>query len=159
MKLLCLEKLSKYKKKIILSILALTCAFSITSFSTDKFSFQKTSSFIEPLLRYFLPSLSESTIYTINLSIRKSAHFTEYGLLALLLFAVAASGERAWKRRWLLYAFVPVAILALVDEYMQTFTVTRRGSLSDSLIDILGAVSALTTVWLLRRRLFVKKPH
>src|SRR5688500_10779108 len=54
--------------------------------STDLMSAEHTSRFIGPFLRWFAPDITDATIASIQLVVRKSAHLTEYAILAALLY-------------------------------------------------------------------------
>jgi len=62
----------------------------IFSASTDSMSSGQTSRIIGPLLRWLKPDISEAAVGRIVLTARKSAHLTEYAILALLFW-------RAWR--------------------------------------------------------------
>jgi hypothetical protein len=53
--------------------------------STDFLSAAHTSRFIGPFLRWFSPEISDATIGSIQLIVRKCGHLTEYAILAALL--------------------------------------------------------------------------
>src|ERR1043165_4687728 len=53
--------------------------------STDLLSAEHTSRFIGPFLRWFSPDISDATIGSIQLIVRKCGHLTEYAILAALL--------------------------------------------------------------------------
>ena len=61
--------------------------------STDSFSAEHTGSIIQPILRWFFPSITADQFDFIHHIIRKSAHFTEYFVFCLLLFR-AVRGRR-----------------------------------------------------------------
>jgi len=50
-------------------------------------------------------------------------------------------------------------LYALLDEYHQTFTRRRTGSVYDSLIDTSGAATALVLLWLYGRRIEKSLPQ
>ncbi|MDP5170555.1 MAG: VanZ family protein [Bacteroidia bacterium] len=82
--------------------------------------------------------------------VRKSAHFTEYLLLAIFalpLFSHYLGKHRAY---WLAAWFFCVAYAAS-DEWHQTFVPGREGKWTDVLIDGAGAALGL---WLIKRRRF-----
>jgi VanZ family protein len=123
-------------------------------FSTDNFSAEETGSVLGSILHLIMPSLSGEGFQSLHFLIRKTAHFTEYGILALLLYrAFRYRSTTAWKRSWALSAFLIVAIYALSDEYHQTFTALRTGSIYDSLIDIAGGFTALFILWMIKRKI------
>jgi VanZ family protein len=126
---------------------------AIYFFSTDKFSAENTGTLLRTILYSIFPSLTEGQFQSLHFIIRKTAHFTEYAILALLLFHAFRSGSAtSWKRSWAIYSFLIIVIYALSDEYHQTFTATRTGSIYDSLTDIAGGGTALFLVWLARRK-------
>lgn len=122
-------------------------------FSTDAFSADNTGSRLAWILHLLFPAITDSQYETIHFFIRKGAHFIEYGFLTLLWFrALRAGASRNWQWRWAGQAFVIIAVWALLDEWHQTFTADRTGSIYDSLLDMSGGLTALLALWLLRRR-------
>jgi VanZ family protein len=72
-------------------------------------------------------------------AVRKTGHFSEYFILATLAF-------RAFRNRVVLPTGVPMAFAVAVafgDEFHQTFTALRTGSLRDVGYDCAGAFTAL----------------
>ena len=136
-------------------LLTLVWALAITNFSTDRFSIKRTSNYLEPMLRWFLPHASDLTIYVLHVIIRKASHVTEYGIFATLVFGIWAAEETHWQKRWLGYALSVAALLSIIDEYHQTFTRMRVGTPSDSLIDTIGAAIALLIIWRVKRDRFL----
>jgi VanZ family protein len=126
---------------------------AIYFFSTDNFSGEETATPLRTLLQSIFPFLTEGEFQSLHFIIRKAAHFTEYGILALLLFHAFRSGAAtSWKRSWAIYSLLIIVVYALSDEYHQTFTETRVGSIYDSLTDIAGGFTALFLLWLVRRK-------
>ena len=122
---------------------------AIFSFSTDTFSGENTGSLLYHILHAVIPSLTVEQFQPYHFFIRKAAHFTEYGILAWLLFRAFRSGDaRRWRWQWAFYAWLIVAGYALSDEFHQTFTHQRTGSIYDSLIDTSGGTTSLLLVWL-----------
>jgi len=126
-------------------------ATCISWFSTDAFSAQSTNSYIDPVLRYFFGELSPATFRFAHTVIRKSAHFLEYAVLAILLCrALTEPGTRP-SLGTLFRVIVYCAVYACLDELHQMFVPRRTGSLYDSMLDTVGAsVGAL--VFRARRR-------
>jgi VanZ family protein len=123
--------------------------------SSPGLSSANTPRVIGPLLRWLFPGISETTLETVHFLVRKTSHFSEYALLALLAArAFHTSGRTALRRLWWLAAFALAACVALTDEYHQTFVPSRQGSIYDSLLDMAGAATALAcaALWLRRRR-------
>ena len=120
---------------------------SMYYFSTDIFSGDNTRSFIKDLLERFMPGVGSATILKVNYVVRKCAHFVEYAILAALLYrAWRADSLVNWRLRWALYSFAMVVGWALIDEYHQTFTRSRGGSIFDVMIDTTGGLFALILI-------------
>ena len=128
--------------------------------STDVFSGENTRGLIEKLVLWLRPHTSERGLLTINYFVRKAAHFTEYAMLAALLFrAFRADSFLRWRLRWALYSFLIVICWAALDEYHQTLTRTRGGSIKDSILDCSGALFALVVIRFFHRRRRVGDYH
>jgi len=102
-------------------------------FSTWIFSAANTSRFIEPVLRFFLPSASAATISLVHGLIRKSAHFFNYAVLFWLLIRGPMAG-RPYTALGMCVAY------ALLDEGHQIFVPGRTASLYDVALDSSGAL-------------------
>lgn len=126
--------------------------------STGNFSAPNTSRIIGPLLKWLFPAITAEELERVHFLIRKTAHFSEYALFALLAArAFSTSSQDFFRRRWALSAFALVAIYALLDEYHQSFVSTRTGTIYDSLLDMSGGACALVVLvavgrWRLGRR-------
>ena len=122
-------------------------------FSTDLFSGDNTGSLLWKVVSFIYPGVTRELFDSIHFCVRKAGHLTEYAVFALLLFRAFRSGAHArWRPRWALSSLLIVFLYALLDEYHQTFTRRRTGSVYDSLIDTSGAVTALILLWLLSHR-------
>lgn len=131
---------------------------AIFIFSTDLFAAGNTGGTVAKFLLWLYPTISNEGVQTIHFLVRKAGHFTVYAVLAfLLLRAFRAGSVLRWRRQWALYSFFIVGIYALLDEYHQTFTTSRTGSLYDSLIDLIGGACMLFVLWLLSLRKTI--PH
>lgn len=127
----------------------------IWSASTPKFSALNTSTVIRPLILWFFPDLSDDQIATIHFTIRKSAHFIEYAILAFLARrALVTSSHNLIRRYWFHLAFLLVVCYALLDELHQSLEPSRIASLYDSAIDIAGGLTVLLVF-----RFFYKRPR
>ena len=116
--------------------------------STDLMSAEHTSRFIGPFLRWFAPHITDATIVSIQLFVRKCAHLTEYAVLAALLYRAL----RQNRERVAVVAFVIAAVCAALDEFHQSFVASRTGSPWDVTIDCIGAVIGLSLCLIFRRR-------
>lgn len=114
-------------------------ATCISWFSTGAFSAQSTNSYIDPVLRYFFGDLSPESFRLAHSIIRKSAHFLEYAVLAVLVCrALTEPGTRP-TTGVLVRGVAYCAIYACVDELHQMFVPKRTGSPYDSMLDTFGA--------------------
>jgi VanZ family protein len=106
-------------------------------------SMNETSRFVRPLLEFLFPAAAPETLTYVHGMIRKSAHFVEYGILGI--FAARAFGT-IFSRPFPQFAFALIlaAVVASVDEYQQSFNPERTSSPFDVLLDISGAIFALS---------------
>jgi VanZ family protein len=105
---------------------------------------EETFSLLGPMLRALLPGFSPEFLGAVHFLIRKTAHLSEYGVLALLW-------RRAAGRSWVALALA--VLTASLDEFRQLFAPGREGSVYDVLLDGTGAAAALALVAALRSRL------
>ncbi len=123
--------------------------------STESFSSRTTMHIIEPIIRFFAPSISRKQLVMIHGVIRKCAHVTEYMVLGMLLFRAfrAGSNERRWWR-WAGYSLAVVVLYALTDELHQLHVPARTASLVDVGFDTFGGFLAqvVSIVYYGRRR-------
>lgn len=121
--------------------------------ATGAMSASNTSRIIGPLFKWLFPGINEAQLLFVHFVVRKSAHFAEYALLALLAArAFIPSTRRLLRRRPFIAALALVALVALLDEYQQSFNAARTGTIWDILIDISGGATALMLFILWRRR-------
>lgn len=123
--------------------------------STGEFSASNTTLVIKPLLRWLFPHITDERIAVFHFLLRKCGHFSEYAILAWLAApAFMASSHSSLRRHWFVAALFLVCLYALLDEYHQSFVASRTASIYDSLIDMLGGVTALVlaAVWRRKRR-------
>jgi VanZ family protein len=124
----------------------------IFSASSDSRSYEHSSRFIEPLLRWLFPRLPETYVHGIHELLRKCAHLTEYAVLALLLRrAVSQPAPRWWNWRQARLTLLLVMFYAATDEFHQQFVPTRTSLVSDVFIDTAGGALGLFTLWLFGR--------
>jgi VanZ family protein len=122
-------------------------------FSTDVFSGANTGSLLWKVVRFIYPGATQELFDSIHFSVRKAGHLTEYAVLALLFFRAFRSGsQERWRRWWALSSLLAAFLYASLDEYHQTFTRRRTGSVYDILIDTSGAATALVLLWFLSHR-------
>lgn len=114
--------------------------------STDLLSAEHTSRFIGPFLRWLAPDVSDATVASVQLVVRKCAHLTEYAILAALLFRAFRQSRRRLGRA-LAMSFFIAAVYAGLDEFHQSFVASRTGSPWDVLIDCAGALAGVLIYW------------
>lgn len=120
--------------------------------STDLMSAEHTSRFIGPFLHWLIPQISTATLLTVHFFVRKTAHVTEYAILAALLWrALRGSFQTTASKMLALAAFVIAATFAASDEFHQSFVASRTASPHDVMIDACGAAAGLMIYWLLVR--------
>ena len=113
--------------------------------STDALSAEHTSRFIVPFLLWLKPGMSPDRILFILIVMRKSAHVSEYAILALLLWRALRSDPTLCTKTSMLFGTVlfACAIFAASDEFHQSFVKSRTPSVRDVMLDVGGAVFAL----------------
>jgi VanZ family protein len=121
--------------------------------STGMFSAQNTYLFFEPLLRFFMPSISQKQIVVLHIILRKLAHLTEYFISGLLLFRAFKDGsDKRLEWHWAFSSLLAVIFIAASDEFHQSFVAVRTASLLDVGIDIFGGfIAQCLSVWMYRR--------
>lgn len=85
-----------------------------------------------------------------NAHIRKTAHFFEYFILALLLYITFSFYEANFVKT-VFFTFLICLLYAVSDEIHQAFVPGRSAALWDVVIDMCGAVSSLTLIYLKRK--------
>ena len=120
----------------------------------DEFSLAETSKRMSSIIEWIFGDIDGRQKWRIFLMIRKSAHFVEYAILALLTFRAAllsAPRNQFTTAPWV--ALFLVATLATADEARQAFSTARSGSPYDVLIDVTGGVVAVLGLLLITRRM------
>ena len=114
---------------------------------------ENTSRFVRPFLLWLDPKMSEETIEKVHYAIRKTAHFTEYGVLGLLLWRLLHFDPwwAKWRTREFLMALLLAALYAASDEFHQKFVPGREAAVRDVMIDTCGAGAGLAALRLARR--------
>lgn len=124
--------------------------------STDLGAPRQTSRILDPLLRWLVPDISATALNRTKSLIRKTGHALGYAVLAGLIWRARRrarpEGEPHCVRNDAVIAFVLVVLYAATDEWHQTFTASRQGSVADVALDAAGAVAALALACLWERR-------
>lgn len=124
----------------------------ISYLSTDAFSASNTHRYLDPLLRWLFPDLTNPDLLRMHSVVRKLAHFVEFFVLSgLVTWAQRAGRPIPWRARWALVAVALVAVYASLDELHQAFEHNRTPSAADSGIDLLGGAAAQALLYLRHR--------
>ena len=123
--------------------------------SGDSKSGNRSSQLIGPFVRFFAPNIAPETLDIIILSVRKTAHLTEYAVLAILVWRARRQPQprefRIWRwpdARWTLLICI---LYASTDEWHQSFVPNRESAVHDVFIDAIGATGGLVLIWIVSR--------
>lgn len=140
-------KSKKYVLFIVL-ILAILCMFSIFLFSsqdsssTNILSKNITRKIAETIFADYKSmdiDFQNKITNELNLFIRKTAHFSLYFFMSMLIYTVFA----LWKKRFLISGIISVlfcSVYAMLDEFHQSFVPGRTPLVKDVIIDTSGAI-------------------
>ena len=117
--------------------------------STAPFSAEHTGTILAFVISNIFGSIDPSRFALIHFLVRKSAHLTEYGILALFFFR-AWRGDHFfnWRFAWARQAWAMCIAVAATDEFHQSFVGSRGSSLWDVALDAAGGAAVLMIVWL-----------
>ncbi|MGI8811154.1 MAG: VanZ family protein [Pyrinomonadaceae bacterium] len=147
------EALHERRKRIVRYAPLIIWISVIFFLSSGEASMSHTSYFVEPVLRFFYPDITDVTLQIYHGYVRKAAHLTEYAALGFLASRVFYSSSHAFLRnRWFAVAAVAVLIVASLDEFNQSFEPSRTSSTRDVLIDLAGGVTATVLYWMWHAR-------
>jgi VanZ family protein len=139
-------------------LLVLAWLVIIFVLSSEGFSETSTGSLLRPFLRWLFPEWNAAEIRNLHHAIRKAAHMSVYGVLALLGFRALRLSLAGTVLRLAGLAVGLVLVTAASDEFMQSFSKTRTGSLLDVGYDLAGAVVALALLlYAARARAAIRK--
>jgi VanZ family protein len=114
----------------------------IFSASGDSKSSQTSSRIIAPIVRFFMPEISEDRLRQIIFVVRKGAHVTEYAVLSWLVaraFLHPGVPGSNWQAKKAFAAWIIAALYSATDEFHQAFVPTRQARWSDVWLDSFGA--------------------
>ncbi len=145
-------------RKIVKLILIILCMLFIFSLSSDngEVSEAKSDSLIvkvtETILhRKLTVEEKEKYIEKTVVFVRKSAHFTMYFILGLLVISFLK--EFGLSRKSIIISIIVVLLYAVSDEIHQTFIPGRSGEVLDVLIDTIGGSLSTLLYYLIYRRI------
>lgn len=131
--------------------------------SQPLFSAANTSFWLRPLWERLFGATSTPVWGTLHHILRKTGHFTGYGMLCVLfLRAWLLSFSRnpslrttAWRWKSWFFAVGSTFLVASADEFHQSFLPSRTGLFSDVVLDTCGGIAfsgtLLAAAWLVRR--------
>ena len=134
---------SSFTRKLLAWLPTLLWLGAIASFSTDTFSAAHTGRILSRILHAVYGSLSPHQFEQLHFLIRKTAHFTVYGVLGCLAFFAwrkTLPAPQRWTWGWSGLAMSVVFVAASLDEFHQTFVPSRTGNSRDVLLDLVGAL-------------------
>src|SRR5215472_3323691 len=114
----------------------------IAFFSTDTFSSEHTGGILEKIIHAFYGQIAPAHLKLINILVRKTAHFSVYGLLSLVAYyswRITVPRPARWTFTWSLLALLLTLAAASLDEFNQMFVPSRGPSVYDVLLDMMGA--------------------
>lgn len=94
--------------------------------------------------------INENLMHFANFVIRKSAHFTEYMILAFLSLMTL---KNFWTNKKIFYVYsnIIVFLYACSDEFHQLFVPGREGAFRDVCIDTLGGFTMLILIFMFNK--------
>ena len=115
----------------------------IAWFSSDFFSSAHTGKVLLKIIHLVYGDISDSNFQIIHFLVRKTAHLTVYGTLGGLAYHSwrATLPGNGWGRlHWIAFAAAITVAAASLDEFHQSFVVSRGASAYDVLLDLTGAL-------------------
>jgi VanZ family protein len=120
----------------------------VSVFSSDGFSSDNTSPLILPFFQWLFPHATPDLFQSFHHLIRKLGHFTEFFVLALLLFRALRGRDGVyWQWRLAGWTLSLVLLYSVADEVHQRFVPSRSGVWSDSLLDFFGGCCAVAFLY------------
>jgi VanZ family protein len=110
----------------------------IVAESTNLGSSEHTSRILYPIFR-FLFEMDPARFAVWNALLRKTGHFVGYFTLSVLLFrswrATFPRLSTRWCLQWATLAFLCTSLVAILDEWHQSFLLSRTGTFRDVVLD------------------------
>jgi VanZ family protein len=139
------SRLSRYGPLVVWAILIFLGSGSVLS--------SEHTSVVLRVIKWLFPSASPEFLAWFHFGVRKAGHLTEYAILATLAArAFRNSSHHFITRHWFTLSLLLAVTYALSDEFHQSFVPSRTASIHDSLIDSVGALIALSIIWLRHRK-------
>jgi VanZ family protein len=103
-------------------------------------------------LEWLFGPIPDARYALIQFLVRKSAHLAVYATLSALWFRAQRGPRSGWQPSWALPALLVSMLVALGDEFHQSFVPSREGSPWDVLLDGFGAFLAQAAIYRFVRR-------
>ena len=140
------------KRRVALRLTTLAWAVLVFYLSTERFGSDFSQGLIAQVLRLLHISVSPRTFHIFDTLLRKTAHMTEYGILAFFVYGSFAEQQPfRWRLRQAIWCIGIVGLYSLTDELHQRFVPGRHASLVDCGIDVAGATIAVIMIFEARR--------
>lgn len=101
-------------------------------------------------VRSALGALHLPSGWVTNFLVRKTAHFTEYAVLGVLV-TNALDPERAVYHGHLAFICIALVLVPSIDETIQLFVAGRSGQVTDALLDCCGAATGVLLTYAVSR--------
>ena len=131
---------------------ALAWTALIFLFSTAQFSTEQTGHLLRPLLEWLFGPIPQQGFEFLHFLVRKATHLAVYAALSALWFRARRGPRSGWQPGWALLALLVSMLVALGDEFHQSFIPARTGTPWDVLLDSFGALAAQAAVARFARR-------
>ena len=119
--------------------------------SGDQKSVHHSSRLIGPFVHWLFPEMPPDQVAEVVFYVRKSAHFSEFAVLAGLLWYALRKPVRHDPRQWSAsparYAWLIATACAASDELHQYFVPGRQAAVLDVVIDAAGAATGVLLIW------------
>jgi len=127
----------------------------IATESTNLGSADHTSRILYPIF-HFLFKMDPERFAVWHAVLRKTGHFVGYFTLSVLLFrswrATFPRLSTRWCLQWGTLAFLCTVLVAILDEWHQTFLPSRTGTIRDVILDSSAALIAQITLFAILQR-------
>lgn len=120
--------------------------------SGGAFSASQTGNYLRQFLEWLFGPIPDARFTLIQFLVRKSAHLIVYATLSALWFRAQRGPRSGWQPSWALLALLVSVLVALGDEFHQSFVPSRSGTPWDVLLDSVGAFLAQAAIALRARR-------
>lgn len=123
----------------------------IFGFSADSHSYEHSSRFFIPFLRWLFPHMSSVEMERIHHLFRKCCHVFEYAVFGFLVFRAVNWSRNSlppWSWPRVGGVLLVVFLYAATDEYHQRFVPTRTPRVLDVIIDTAGGALGIGIAWI-----------